>query len=69
MIINRMKECCENCNFIDAHVKTDYMCRGRETPHTVIWCEHMHVCGDYRDTINKDNAPGRFAKMVENKGV
>ena len=62
VIENRLEKCCEKCNWIDAHIKTEYQHRDNPEPHTVIWCQHMYVCREYRGKGNPVNASGCFAR-------
>lgn len=65
MIENRLGKCCEKCNWIDARIQTDYMHRDNPEPHTIIWCEHMYVCGEYKGKSNPINASGCFVRDSE----
>lgn len=63
MVINLLKECCENCIHIDvrAENKTETYRNTlnsnitRKTTAT-IWCAHMEVCKEYREVESKDES-------------
>ena len=63
MIINLLKECCENCIHIDAkaeNIVTSYrsMLESSVVKSTTatIWCAHMEVCKEYREEESKDES-------------
>ncbi len=63
MIINQLKECCENCSYIDAkaeNIVTSYrsMLESNVVKSTTatIWCAHMEVCKEYSEAENKDES-------------
>jgi hypothetical protein len=63
MIINLLKECCENCIHIDAkaeNIVTSYrnMLESNVVKSTTatIWCAHMEVCKEYREAESKDES-------------
>lgn len=63
MIINLLKECCENCIHIDAKAENETELYGNildsniiRTTTATIWCAHMEVCKEYREAESKDES-------------
>lgn len=63
MIINLLKECCENCIHVDAKAENETelyrnVLNSNITRNTTatIWCEHMEVCKEYHEAENKDES-------------
>lgn len=69
MIINLLKECCENCIHIDVkaeNIVTSYrnMLESSVVKSTTatIWCAHMEVCKEYREAESKDESQFNYEK-------
>ena len=59
MIDNKLKQCCENCNYLDIYTSQEarsYMNikPGESSLHTYIGCTHMHVCKQYIEETERN---------------